>query len=134
FKVRAYGSDIDNPAALLHELEALRPSFFAADFEPMITAKSPRDSLDILQASANNFYSGVKLADLKNFRERYPLNSRLVRNSAGKLEEEVYRAGTPDGSIPPGRYAEFLRKAVDYLMQARAYAEPGQEAVIDALV
>ena len=36
----------------------------------MITAKSPQGSLDILQASANNFYSGVSMADLKDFHER----------------------------------------------------------------
>ena len=41
------------------ELEALRPSFFDPDFEPMITAKNPDSGLDILQASANNFYEGV---------------------------------------------------------------------------
>jgi hypothetical protein len=45
--------------ALVKELEDLRPSLFDADFEPMITAKSPNGALDILQASANNFYHNV---------------------------------------------------------------------------
>ena len=45
----------------------------------MITAKSPQGNRDILQASANNFYHGVSLADLKGFKEKYPLNSRLVK-------------------------------------------------------
>ena len=58
---------------LIKELDALRPSLFDPNFEPLITAKSPKGDLDILQASANNFYSGVKLADLKNFKERYSL-------------------------------------------------------------
>ena len=83
----------------------------------MITAKSPQGNLDILQASANNFYSGVSMADLKGFHDTHPLNSRLVKQN-GKLVEEVYRAGTPDGKIPPGRYAEFLRKANEYLQKA----------------
>ena len=58
------------------ELDDLRPSLFDPNFEPMITAKSPRGGKDILQASANNFYQGVTLADLKGFHEKYPLNSR----------------------------------------------------------
>ena len=123
-----------NEAALNRELDELRPSLFDPDFEPSITAKSPRGSLDILQASANNFYHGVTLADLANFHDRYPLNSRLVKDKSGKLVEEVDRAGTPDGKIPPGRYALFLNKAIGYLEKARAFAEPGQDAVIDALV
>ena len=47
----------------------------------------------------------MSLADLKGFQEKYPLNSRLVKDATGKLVEEVYRAGTPDGKVPPGRYA-----------------------------
>ena len=85
-----------------------------AAFEPTITAKSPQGDRDILQSSANNFYSGVSLADLKGFTEKYPLNSRLVKEQAGKLVEEVWRAGTPDGKVPPGRYAEYLKKANEY--------------------
>ncbi len=79
-------------ASFQKEIDELRPSFFDPDFEPLITAKSPRGGLDILEASANNFYSGVKLSDLKNFTERYPLNSRLVKQD-GHLVEQVYRAG-----------------------------------------
>ena len=126
----AFGQEPD----LNRELDALRPSLFDANFEPTITAKSPRGNLDILQASANNFYYGVKLGDLANFRETHPLNSRLVKGPSGTLVEEVYRAGTSDRRIPPGRYALFLQKAVDYLQKARAVAEPGQDAVIDALI
>jgi dipeptidyl-peptidase-3 len=133
FKGGAYGlPPITTEAELDRELNELRPSLFDAAFEPSITAKSPRGNLDILQASANNFYFGVTLADLKGFQEKYPLNSRLVKT--GKLVEEVYRAGTPDGKIAPGRYALFLGKAIGYLDKARAYAEPGQDAVIDALI
>ena len=59
---------------------------FDADFEPLITAKSPRGGKDIIQSSANNFYFGVTLTDLKNFTERYRLNSRVVKEN-GKLVE-----------------------------------------------
>jgi dipeptidyl-peptidase-3 len=121
-------------AELDRELEALRPSLFDADFEPSITAKSPQGSLDILQASANNFYYGVSLADVQNFHDRHPLNSRLVKSDSGRLVEEIYRAGTPDGKIPAGRYAQFLKKANEYLEKAQAYAEPGQDQAIAALI
>lgn len=115
------------------ELQDLRASLFDPNFQPMITAKNPQGGLDMLQASANNFYSGVSMADLKEFHDEHPLNSRLVKRK-GKLVEEVYRAGTPDGTIPPGRYAEFLRKANGYLERAIAYAEPGQDKVLRALI
>jgi dipeptidyl-peptidase-3 len=120
--------------ALVTELDALRPSLFDANFEPMITAKSPQGNLDILQASANNFYLNVKLADLKNFQERYPLNSRLVKKPDGTFVEEVYRAGTPDKKIPPGLYALYLQKAIEYFQKALPFAEPGQDAVLRDLI
>ena len=132
--LRSGGFKGTSQADLDRELEALRPSLFDPDFEPTITAKSPQGSLDILQASANNFYSGVSLADVQNFHDRHPLNSRLVKNDAGKLVEEIYRAGTPDGKIPAGRYAQFLKKANEYLEKAQACAEPGQDQAIAALI
>ncbi len=125
---------ISNETGLNQEMDALRPSLFDATFEPSITAKSPRGKLDILQASANNFYQGVTLADVAKFHETHPLNSRLVKDESGKLVEEVYRAGTPDGKIPPGRNALFLNKSIGYLEKARAFAEPGQDEVIAALI
>lgn len=135
FKGTPYGAPaIRNEADLDRELEALKPSLFDAGFQPMTTAKSPQGKLDILQASANNFYHNVSMADLKGFKDTHPLNSRLVKNDAGKLVEEVYRAGTPDGKFAPGLYAPFLKKANEFLEKARAYAEPGQEPVLAALI
>lgn len=119
---------------LIQELTALRPSLFDPNFEPLITAKSPKGDLDILQSSANNFYSGVKLADLKNFKERYPLNSRVTRKPDGSLVEEVYRAGTPDGKVPAGLYAQYLRRANEAFEKAIPYAEPGQQKVLRDLI
>ncbi len=116
------------------EVDALRASIFDPNFEPVITAKSPQGGRDILQSSFNNFYSGVSLADLKGFTEKYPLNSRLVKEKSGRLVEEVWRAGTPDGKVPAGRYAAYLKKANGYLEKARDAAEPGQAAAIAALI
>ncbi len=120
-------------AAFSKEIGELKPSLFDPNFEPMVTAKAPRGGLDILQASANNLYAGVAQADLAKFTEHYPLNSRLVKIN-GKLEEQVYRAGTPDHRIPPGLYAEYLAKANSYLEKAAALAEPAQAKAIRDLI
>lgn len=117
----------------LKEIEELRPSFFDPNFEPMMTAKSPRGGQDVLQASSNNFYFGVTLASVKDFTEHYPLNSRLVKTN-GVLEEQVYRAGTPDHRIPPGLYAQYLAKANSYLEKAAGVAEPAQAQAIRDLI
>lgn len=118
---------------LLPEADSLRPSLFDPAFEPLMTAKSPTGGKDIVQASSNNFYFGVSLADLKGFTEKYRLNSRVAKVN-GRIVEQVYRAGTPDRRVPPGLYAEYLRKANEFFTKAKAYAEPAQARVIDELI
>jgi dipeptidyl-peptidase-3 len=132
----AYGGlpPLTTPTQLNKELDELKASLFDPKFQPMTTAKSPEGGKDILQASSNNLYSGVSLADLKDFKDRYPLNSRLVKGKDGKLHEEVYRAGTPDGRVPTGLYATYLRRANQYLEKARAVADPRQAQVIADLI
>src|SRR5262249_7533203 len=110
-----------NADAVKKELADLRQAIFDPAFEPMVTAKTPPAGQDILQASANNFYESVSLADLKTFQEKNPLNSRVTKVN-GALTEEVYRAGTRDGKMPPGRYATYLKKANGYLAKAQAVA------------
>ena len=125
---------IVSPPALEQQLQALRAALFDASFEPMITAKQGGSGTDIIQASSNTFYSGVALAQLSGFHDRYALNSRVVRNASGDLIEQVYRAGTADGKVPAGLYAVFLRRAIGYLKQAQAVAEPAQAHVIADLI
>jgi dipeptidyl-peptidase-3 len=110
---------------LIPEVDALKQSLFDPDFEPLITAKSPAGSRDIIQSSSNNFYFGVTLGDLKNFTERYRLNS-LVEKKNGKLVEEVYRT--------TGLYGKYLARANEFLSKAEAYASPAQAKVIADLV
>jgi dipeptidyl-peptidase-3 len=114
-------------ADLSAEVDTLNASFFDPNFEPMITSKNPKPGQDIIQASSNNYYQGVTLEELKNFPEKYRLNSRVVKEN-GKLVEEVYRA------TPPSLYTEYLRKANDCLAKAKAYAEPAQAKVIADLI
>ncbi len=122
-------------AELNRELEELRASLFDPKFEPMTTAKNPEGGKDILQASSNTFYGpDVTLADVAHFHELHPLNSRVVKDPDGKLREVVYRAGTPDGRIPPGLYATYLRRANQCLQKAGAYADPQQARVIGDLI
>ncbi len=126
---------IATAAELDKELDELKASFFDPNFEPMDTAKTPSGGLDIVQASSNTFYEGgISLADLKNLQEAHALNSRVVKGRDGKLREEVYRAGTPDGKVPPGLYAVYLKKADGYLEKAKALADPQEAQVIGDLI
>jgi dipeptidyl-peptidase III len=121
-------------AALEQELDALRAALFDASFEPMTTAKQGGAGTDIVQASSNTFYVGVSLAQLSGFHDRYALNSRVVRNAQGQITEQVYRAGTEDGKVPPGLYAVFLHRAIGYLKKAQGLADAAQAQVIADLI
>src|SRR5260221_13347286 len=119
--------------AVKKEVGDLRQAIFDVGFEPMTTAKTPPPGKDILQASANTFYQGVTLEELKNFKEQFPLTSRVVKDARG-IHEDVYRAGTPDGRVPPGLYATYLKKAIECLDQARLVADPAEATVIADLI
>ena len=122
------------PADVVREVESLKAALFDPAFEPMITAKSPTGGKDTIQASSNTFYQNVSLADLKGFQDKFALNSRVVKDANGRLTEEVYRAGTPDGKVPAGLYATFLKKANEYFEKARENAEPAQAEAIGHLI
>jgi dipeptidyl-peptidase-3 len=106
-------------------LARMRPLFFDPAFDPIVTNKTPGEGRDILEASANNLYDGVTMADLESFRERYPLNSRLVRQD-GRLVEEVYRVG--------GRYDREIRTIVEHLEAAVPYATAAMAAALQKLI
>src|SRR5450759_302270 len=103
----------------------LQPFFFYLDVDPIVTSKTPCPGKDILQASANNLYSGVLMADLEGFEERYPLNSRLVKR-AETLVEEVYRIG--------GLYDRFIREIVRHLQAAVPFATEPMANALGALI
>ena len=118
FPLRA-GETID---ALVARLE---PLLFDAAVDPTVTSKTPPPGADILAASANNLYVGVRMADLDLFREEHPLNSRLVKRG-GRLEEEVYRIG--------GRYDAQIREIVRHLEAAIPYATEPMTRALRALI
>jgi dipeptidyl-peptidase III len=106
-------------------LSRLERAFFDPDFDPIVTSKTPGAGRDILQASANNLYRGVTMADLEGFAERHPLNSRLIKRD-GRLVEEVYRLG--------GRYDGYIREIVRHLRAAVPFATEAMAAALEALI
>ena len=114
-------------------LNRLKPALFDPEFEALVTSKSPKDGSDILTASVNNFYEGVTTKDLDGFEEQYALNSRLVKNADGKLEEQVYRAGF-DNRVPPGLYAEQISEIIEHLENAIPHATPKMARALGALI
>ena len=127
------GAVLGSTTALARELQELDKPFFDPAFEPMLINKNPPNGADPLEASSNNYYSDVTLKDLVGFTEHYALNSRLTKQD-GKLVEDVYRTGTPDGTVPPGRYARELGLAIRNLQQALRYSPPQQTKVINDLI
>jgi dipeptidyl-peptidase III len=106
-------------------LARLQPMFFDAKVDPIVTNKTPGAGRDILTASANNLYSGVSMADLKGFQERYGLNSRLVKRD-GQLLEEVYKIG--------GRYSKEITEIVRHLEAAIPFATDPMANALRALI
>jgi dipeptidyl-peptidase III len=106
-------------------LARLERCFFDPEFDAIVTSKTPGPGKDILQASANNLYDGVTMADLDGFAEDHPLNSRLVKRD-GRLVEEVYRIG--------GRYDAYIRDIVEHLRAAIPYATDAMAAALRALI
>ncbi|HEY3159742.1 MAG TPA: hypothetical protein VGJ78_12335 [Vicinamibacterales bacterium] len=106
-------------------LARLGPMFFDPNVDPIVTNKTPGPGKDILTASANNLYSGVSMADLKGFTEKYGLNSRLVKTN-GRLVEEVYRIN--------GRYASQIAAIVKHLEAAMPFAPEPTAKALRALI
>ena len=113
------------------KLKKLEKTIFNPSFEPLVTAKTPPPGQDILTASANNFYENVTLADLKNFKEKYPLNSKIAKKD-GKLKELVWRAGNDD--VKPGLYAEELSNVISNLKLAIPYAGEQQKITLQHMI
>jgi dipeptidyl-peptidase-3 len=108
-------------------LKRLQPMFFDPNFDPIVTNKTPGPGKDILQASANNLYAGgVSMADLKGFKERNGLNSRLVKQPDGTLVEEVYKIG--------GRYDKQITEVVKHLENAIPFATEPMAKALRALI
>jgi dipeptidyl-peptidase-3 len=114
-------------------LRRIRPILFDRDVDSHVTSKSPGPGRDILQASANNLYDGVTLKDLEGFRERHPLNSKLIKRADGALEEVVWRAGFDD-VVRPGMYAEQINRIIGHLEAAIPHATAKMARALGLLI
>ena len=109
---QASGADLGTGSiSLEYALRALEGPLFDPRIDPVRTAHAGD-----LTASAVNLYAGVTLRDLRGFPERYPLDSRLVKEDQA-LIEEVQR-------VPAAAAA---------LDRALAFAAPPQRAVLEPL-
>jgi dipeptidyl-peptidase-3 len=116
---------LKNGETLDRLLARLQPVFFDPNVDPIVTNKTPPAGKDILTASSNNLYVGLSMKDLEGFREKSPLNSRLVKKN-GAIVEEVYRVG--------GRYGAQISAIVSHLQDAIPYATEPMAAAIRALI
>ena len=130
---------MNTPALLTKELNDLKQSLFDPNFEPMVTAKSPKDGKDILQSSSNNYYSpNVSLADLKGFKEKYPLNSRLGKSRQGQVDGRGLSrghagwksAGWPLCSVPARRPTSIWKRLPDMQTRSQDEGDPRPDQVL----
>ena len=115
----------------------ITPVLFDKNFLAKRTVQSTH--VDIIKASSNNYYAGdlseeevstfyAKLKDPQDLSPiSYGLNSRLVKNADGSIEEKVWKVG--------GLYTQALEKVVEELQKAVVFAEnDAQKAVIETLI
>ncbi len=92
-------------------LTRLGPMFFDPNVDPSVTNKTPGAGKDILSSSANNLYSGVSLADLRGFTEKYGLNSRLVKTNGRARRRGLPRRRPLRQGDPPDHHAISRRRS-----------------------
>jgi len=104
-------------------------------FDPAVMPKrmSQQDGVDLIAESAGNYYGeGVTQAEAEAWYAAHKdnsaeplwigLNSQLVKNEEGKIEERVYKVG--------GLYGEALEHVVYWLREAQKYAENEQQRLV----
>ena len=106
-------------------MERFEPLLLDPMVDAVVTNKTPGEGQDLLLASSNNLYDGVSMADLTDFEEQYPLNSRLTKRG-DLLEEEVYRVD--------GRYGTQIAEVVRHLEAAVPHATEPMAKALEALV
>lgn len=111
----------------------LQPLVYDMNVEPKVV--DLRSNIDNVQASSNNFYEGVTMAEVETFYGKMPtagnapswgLNSKVVKEN-GQLVERVWKSG--------GMYGAALDKVIYWLQKASGVAENDkQKKWIDLLV
>ena len=116
--------------------EGILPVMFDPEVMPKRTTQ--QDGVDLVANSAGNYYGeGVTQAAAEKWYAAHKdnsaeplwigLNSQLVKNDKGQIEERVYKVG--------GLYGEALEHIVHWLNEAKQYAENDQQRlVLDKLI
>ena len=111
------------------------PAILPVMFDPAVMPKrmTAQDGVDLVLNSAGNYYGeGVTQAEAEAWYEAHKdnspeplwigLNSQLVKNADGVIEERVYKVG--------GLYGEALEHVVYWLKEAQKYAENDQQKLV----
>ena len=115
--------------------DLLRHVIFKEDL--FATRLNQTDGVDMVTASACNYYEGVKMAEVEKFYANmvdendprpisYGLNSKLVKEPNGKIYERVWKLG--------GMYSEAIEQIIFWLEKAAQVAEEPQKSIINALI
>lgn len=118
-------------------LNEICPVIFNPEIMPMRVNQKAGD--DLVKTSACNYYgAGISQSDAEAFyaKQKNPsdtrpvmvgMNSRLIRNAQGNLEERVWKI--------KGLYGTAIEKIVSCLLKARCYADTeAQHHIIDLLI
>ncbi|MFH1068004.1 MAG: dihydrofolate reductase, partial [Candidatus Glassbacteria bacterium] len=140
FAVLVRGSDPQGfPLAGGETVEGLIGKLTPVLFDPKVDAKRVNlaSDVDLVTASANNFYEGVTQAEVEAYYDKaidrndprpvsYGLNSKLVKEN-GVVTERVWKAG--------GMYGAAIGRIVQWLEKAASVAENDlQRAALEKLV
>ncbi len=136
--VRSVASHIDPCAVGEADVEGYIKFITPILFDRELYARriSHEQGVDLLAASASNYYDGVTQAEAEAFYEQLArktddkislgLNSQLVKDASGEICERVYRIG--------GLYSKQLEEVVYWLEKAKEVANAQQREIIELLV
>ena len=119
-------------------VEALKKVIIPVIFDENLYASALNQTagIDVITASANNYYEGVTQKEVEAFYKKmasvndprpisYGLNSKLVKEN-GKVQEKVWKSG--------GMYSAAIDRIVEWLEKAEGVAVEPQKAIINSLV
>ncbi len=119
-------------------VEALKEVLLPVIFDETLYASALNQTagIDVITASANNYYEGVTQKEVEAFYKKmasvndprpisYGLNSKLVKEN-GKVVERVWKSG--------GMYSAAINRIVEWLEKAEGVAVEPQKAIINSLV
>ena len=109
------------------------------DAELYASRLNQKAGVDVITASANNYYEGVNQEEVEAFYAAmaaadegnpepisYGLNSKLMKNEKGEVYENVWHVG--------GMYSAALEQIIFWLEKAEKVANPTQQAYVRALI